>query len=75
MSNDFALNSGQSVMPFPARGLNGNGLEENIYYGFPFMESSQIFPGSAMMMNLNRMAMVNGMLQLRSCTDKSLISP
>jgi hypothetical protein len=27
MSNDFALNSGQSVMSFPAAGLNGNGLK------------------------------------------------
>jgi hypothetical protein len=40
-------------MPFLAGGLNGNGLEENFHYGFPFMGSSQMIPGSAMMMDPN----------------------
>ncbi|KAB8075246.1 hypothetical protein BDV29DRAFT_155858 [Aspergillus leporis] len=52
MNNDFALNSALP-MPFLAGGLNGNGLEENFHYGFPFMGSSQMIPGSAMMMDPN----------------------
>ncbi|KAJ5951278.1 transcriptional regulator family: Fungal Specific TF [Penicillium vulpinum] len=68
INTDFALNSGQLAvispsiltydvsdlpMPFPTGGINGNGLEENLYYGFPFMGSSQMFPGSGMMMDPN----------------------
>ncbi|KAJ5827591.1 transcriptional regulator family: Fungal Specific TF [Penicillium robsamsonii] len=69
MNNNFALNPGQSAvllsprvpaynftalpMSFPAEGLNDNGLRENFSYGFPFIGSSQMFIGPAMMMDPN----------------------
>ncbi|OKL61512.1 hypothetical protein UA08_03101 [Talaromyces atroroseus] len=52
ISNDFTLNSALP-MPFPTGGLNGDGLEESFYYGFPFIVSSQVFPSSAMAIDPN----------------------
>ncbi|OQE37704.1 hypothetical protein PENCOP_c009G07388 [Penicillium coprophilum] len=52
LNNDFPLNLALS-MPFPTEGLNGASLEENFHHGFPFIGSSQMFPGSAMMMDPN----------------------
>jgi hypothetical protein len=40
-------------MLLPAETLNANGLEDNFYYGFPFMGPSQMFPGPAMMTDPN----------------------
>ena len=48
---DFAHNSSGQLMPFSAGGLDGNGMEDNFFYGYPFIGTNQMIPGSAMMDN------------------------